>query len=243
MAAVPLFSIIVPTFNVAPTLRCCLDSITTQTCSDYELVLIDGGSTDGTLDVARSYGSILGHRLLIHSGPDKGPYDAMNRGVSIATGAWVLFLGADDTLHATDTLTRVAAFIAENEPSDLVYGDVIMRSKSSRYAGAFDVDRLLFEQNICHQAIFYRRELFAGIGPYNLRYRLWADWDFNIRCFSNPAVVTRYMDIVIANYNDISGLSMKEDQEFKKRLPRFVGASAVEMFRRRLPGRRKVAGG
>jgi glycosyltransferase involved in cell wall biosynthesis len=227
MAAAPLFSIIIPTFNAAATLRACLDSISSQTCSDFELVLVDGGSTDGTADIANSYAPRLGARLVIHCGPDQGPYDAMNRGVGLASGAWLLFLGADDGLYESETLTRVATFIDEHDPSDLVYGDVIMRSTLLRYAGEFDLDRLQFEQNICHQAIFYRRELFAGIGPYNLRYKLWADWDFNIRCFSNPALVTRYMDIVVADYNDVSGLSQMEDEELKKRLPVFIRGSAV----------------
>lgn len=242
MAAAPLFSIIVPTFNVAATLAACLDSIAEQTCTDFELVLVDGGSSDGTPDIAKSYCAGLREHLVIHCGPDQGPYDAMNHGVELASGAWVYFLGADDSLYAADTLARVAAFIDAHEPSDLVYGDVSLRSKSSSNAGPFDLDRLLFEENICHQAIFYRRELFAGIGPYNLRYRLWADWDFNIRCFSNPALVTRHMDIVVANYNDMGGLSKREDEEFKKLLPRFIGASAKEMIRRKLPSRRKVVG-
>jgi glycosyltransferase involved in cell wall biosynthesis len=238
---VPLFSIVVPTFNVSTTLPACLDSIVEQTCGDYELVLVDGGSNDGTADIANGYAKRLS--LATHCGPDQGPYDAMNHGVELASGEWLLFLGADDTLYQPDTLARVSDFIGGHEPSDLVYGDVILRSNSARYAGAFDLDRLLFEQNICHQAIFYRRGLFAGIGPYNLRYRLWADWDFNIRCFSNPALVTRHMDIVIANYNDMSGLSKREDEEFKKYLPRFIGASAKEMVRRKLPSRRKALDG
>ncbi len=235
----PLFSIIVPALNVATTLRDCLDSIASQTCTDFEVILIDGGSTDGTPDIARSFAPSLGGRLVVHCGTDKGAYDAMNKGVGMATGDWLLFLGADDALYAPDTLAQVARFIGENQPSDLVYGDVILRSTSSRYAGGFDLDRLLFDVNICHQSIFYRRELFAGIGPYNLRYKVWADWDFNVRCFSNPALVTRYMDIVIANYNDMSGLSGKQDAEFKKRLPRFIVPTALEMTRRKLPLRRK----
>jgi glycosyltransferase involved in cell wall biosynthesis len=230
----PLFSIIIPTFNVASTLRACLDSIACQTRGDYELILVDGGSTDGTPEIANSFAASFGARLVVHCGPDQGVYDAMNRGVSMATGAWLLFLGGDDTLYEADTLARVAAFIGEHEPSDLVYGDVIMRSDSSRYAGVFDLDRLLFEQNICHQAIFYRRELFAGIGPFNLRYRACADWDFNIRCFSNPALVTRYMDIVVARFNDMTGLSNSRDKELEKRLPMFIAASALEMFNRKL---------
>lgn len=151
----PTFSIIVPTFNSAATLQACIESITRQTYTDYELVLVDGASTDGTVDIANSFGAGLGERLVIHSGPDQGPYDAMNRGVGMATGEWVLFLGSDDTLLESATLELVAAFIRRHEPSDLVYGDVVMRSTGARHAGAFDLDRLLFETNLCHQSIFY----------------------------------------------------------------------------------------
>jgi glycosyltransferase involved in cell wall biosynthesis len=232
----PMFSIIVPTLNAAATLPTCLDSVICQSCSDFELVLVDGGSTDGTVDIANGCNPQLGTRLVMHSGPDQGVYDAMNLGVGMATGAWLLFLGADDALHEPDTLARVAAFIGEHEPSDLVYGDVIIRSTWSRWGGAFDLDRLQFETNICHQAIFYRKELFAGIGPYNLCYPVWADWDFNIRCFSNPALVTRYMDIVVADYNDMTGVcaSKGADKEFRKRLPVYFWWSALETCRRQL---------
>lgn len=89
---------------------------------------------------------------------------------------------------------------------------------------------------MCHQSIFYRRELFDGIGPYNLRYRVWADWDFNIRCFSNPALITRYMDVVISEYNDMTGFSMRQgtDKEFRKRLPMYFWVAGWETCRRML---------
>jgi glycosyltransferase involved in cell wall biosynthesis len=230
----PMFSIIVPTFNVAGTLEACLGSVFRQTCGDLEVVLVDGGSTDHTIEIANGFAAEFGSRLVIHSGPDDGPYDAMNRGVAMASGSWMLFLGADDTLYETDTLARVAAFIDDHETADLVYGDVVNCSTGTRHAGPFDLDRLLFETNMCHQAIFYRRQLFAGIGPYNLRYRIWADWDFNIRCFSNPALVARYMDIVVTRYNDVTGISSTVDKEFRKRLPVFFWAAAFEVFGRTL---------
>lgn len=149
--AAPMFSIIIPTLNVAAVLPACLDSIARQTCGDFELVLVDGGSTDETLDIANIFAPNLGERLIIHRDTDQGVYDAMNRGVDLATGTWLLFLGADDSLYEADTLARVAAFIGEHEPSDLVYGDVIMRSTNFRWGGAFDLDRLLFKRNICHR--------------------------------------------------------------------------------------------
>lgn len=235
------FSIIVPTFNAADTLRACLESIVRQADSDFEIVVVDGASSDGTLDVAKSFVPQLDSRLVIFSGPDQGPYDAMNRGVDLASGEWLLFLGADDEIYDSDILARVKTFIHDHLPCDLVYGDVVMQSTGARHAGAFDLDRLLFETNMCHQSIFYRRELFAGIGPYNLRYPIWADWDFNVRCFSNPALVARYMDIVVAQYNDMTGLSMRErtDREFRKRLPMYFWVAGFETCRRMLTFFRK----
>ena len=221
------FSIIVPTFNSAAVLRECLDSIAGQTYRGYEVVLVDGRSTDDTLDIARSFTAGLGSRLVIHSGPDRGVYDAMNHGVEMSSGTWLYFLGSDDVLFEPDTLARVAAFISDHQASDLIYGDVVMlsdrRLTGSRHAGVFDLDRLLFDCNISHQSIFYRRELFTTIGPYNLRYPAWADWDFNVRCFSNPALVTQYMDVIVARYNDLSGVSNQADDELIKRLPAFIG--------------------
>ncbi|BBZ39217.1 glycosyltransferase family 2 protein [Mycobacterium conspicuum] len=229
----PMFSIIIPTFNVAATLHACLDSIVKQSCSDFEVVIVDGASTDNTLDIANSYASTLGARLVIHSGPDQGIYDAMNHGVTMATGAWLLFLGADDTLYEADTLARVRDFIDAHQPSDLVYGEVIRLSSGSAFGGEFDLDRLLFGACMCHQSIFYRRELFAGIGPYNLRYPVCADWDFNIRCFSNPALAIRFMDIVVAHWNDVDGFGQQVvDKEFKKRLPKHFGLSALQVLGR-----------
>lgn len=234
--SMPMFSIIVPTLRSAATVRACLESLARQTYRDFELVVVDGESTDQTLTIVNSFAPEFGTRLVVHSGPDEGIYDAMNHGVAMATGSWLLFLGSDDTLHDADTLARVAGFIDNNQPSDLVYGDVVMNSTGARHAGVFDLDRLLFETNICHQSIFYRRGLFDGIGPYNPRYRIWADWDFNIRCFSNPALAIRYMDIVIADYNDLTGTSIREgtDKEFRRRLPMFFWMAGAETCRRML---------
>lgn len=86
MPAAPLFSIIVPTLNVAATLRACFDSIGSQSCRDFELLMIDGGSSDATLDIANSYVAAFDGRLVIHSESDEGAYDAMNNGVAKARG-------------------------------------------------------------------------------------------------------------------------------------------------------------
>ena len=215
----PLFSIIIPTRDAEATIAACLDSIARQTFHDYEVVMVDGISTDQTVNLAAGLAAKLAGQLHTHVGKDEGIYDAMNRGVGFAGGDWLFFLGADDVLFDGDVLARTAAFLGEHPSCQLAYGDVVLRSDGSRYGGVFDLDQLLFRRNICHQAIFYRRELFAQLGPYNLRYPVWADWDFNIRCFQNPTLVACHMDIVVSNYNDRGGLSRGEDPELRKRLP------------------------
>jgi glycosyltransferase involved in cell wall biosynthesis len=226
----PLFSVIVPTLNVESAIRSCLESIAGQTFADYQVVLVDGGSTDKTLEVVATFRTTLGPRLLLQAGADDGVYDAMNRGVGLAAGEWLLFLGADDILHGPDTLENVAALLRAGSRADLVYGDVLLRGTGERYGGEFDVDRLLLEKNLCHQSVFYRRELFEKLGPYNLRYRIWADWDFNIRCFEHPALVTRHLAVVVADYNDAGGLSQQEDEVLKKLLPVFYIAATPPTF-------------
>ena len=222
----PLFSIILPTFCAETVVAQCLESLRRQTCRDYEIVIVDGCSKDKTVEIILNHREAFGKRLIIHSEKDGGVYDAMNKGIGFARGEWLYFLGADDRLHDQNTLRDAAAFIQRHPDSHLVYGDVILQSNSSRYDGVFDLDKLLFQKNICHQAAFYRKTVFDKIGCYNLRYRIWADWDLNIRCFQHPAFVLRHMDIVIAYYNDTSGISMQEDLELRKRLPVFIGRSA-----------------
>jgi len=237
-----LFSIVLPTLNVSTTLRACLESIAHQTCTDYEIIVVDGGSTDDSLDIVQSFSGGFGSRLIVQSGRDEGIFDAMNRGVTMSSGAWIYFVGADDTLYGADILARVADFVAEHQSSDLVYGDVFMK-RYARIGGVYDLDRLqLGMWPTCHQAMFYRRALFTSIGPYSLRYPLKADWDFNIRCFSNPALVARYMDIVVAHVDDSTGFNKSggaglngwPDKEMEKRLPGFIRWSALGMFRREL---------
>jgi glycosyltransferase involved in cell wall biosynthesis len=220
----PLISVILPTFCVETVIPECLESIRRQTCTDFEVVVVDGGSTDKTVELISA--AAVDRRFTIRSEKDTGVYDAMNKGIRLAAGEWLYFLGADDRLHDAHVLQTVAAFIRSQPASHLVYGDVIMRSNISRYAGAFNLDRLLFEKNICHQAIFYRRTVFEKIGDYNLRYPIWADWDLNIRCFQHPAFIQQHLDLVIADYNDTGGISMVEDPVLRKQLPVCIIADA-----------------
>lgn len=197
----PAVSVVIPTLNSAGTLARLLQSLEAQTFRDFEVLVSDGASQDATVELARSAAAAL-PRLRVDSRPDAGVYDAINRGVVLARGQWVIVLGADDWLHAPDTLERAWRTLSRT-PADLVYGDVRMMARlagveaGARYAGALSIEELM-TKNICQQAIFYRRRLFDELGNFDLRYRIWADWDFNLRVAFRRRI--EWIDLVIADY-------------------------------------------
>jgi Glycosyltransferases involved in cell wall biogenesis len=191
----PKISVIIVVFNGAKTLPQAIESVLRQTYKNVELIVVDGGSTDGTLDILRKYGS---SNFIWKSEPDKGIYDAMNKGIMMANGEWIYFLGADDTIK-NDTVFENVFNKESHTDVDFLYGNAYFLSLKRLYDGPFDEDKILF-RNVCHQSIFYKKSIHDKVGYYNLRYQLFADWDFNIRCFFNSEIKRKYIDVVIANY-------------------------------------------
>ncbi|MFD1466656.1 glycosyltransferase family 2 protein [Hymenobacter caeli] len=215
MNQVPLVSIIIPSFQQGNYLKELLASINNQSFIDYEIVIVDGNSTDNTKEVVEEFS---GFPVKFHQALDDGVYDAMNKGVRYAIGDWLYFIGCDDQLYDQSVLGSLLSSF-EDKGLDVFYGDVVMKSDQSRYAGEFNLDRLLRSQNICHQAIFYRRTVFEKIGLYNLKYKVWADWELNIRCFRHTELVIKYVDVIVALYNNESGVSHAHDTVLKEELP------------------------
>jgi len=206
----PLISIITVIYNGAATFERTIQSVIGQTYPRFEYIIVDGGSTDGTLAIIDTYRS---HIAKFVSEADKGVYDAMNKGITMASGDWLFFLGADDILYDNEVLASVAgAFGGLASPLGLLYGNVVGPSYKGVYDGAFTFEKLL-SKNISHQAIFYTRKLFDRIGHYNLRYKAYADWDFNIRCFADNNVQTAHLDRIIAEFGE-GGLSSRHDVPF-----------------------------
>ena len=201
-------TVIIATFNAAPYIRKAIKSFLSQTFVSKELVIIDGGSSDETLSIINEYQDKKFH---IISEPDKGVYDAMNKGVQLANGEWIYFLGADDFFMNERVLEQV--FENKLEDFDIVYGDVFSVLLNKNYDGPTNKEKLLFS-NLCHQSIFYRKEVFETAGLYNLKYKLFADWEFNIRCFIHYDFRTVYIPVVIAEYA-ASGIStLNKDLDF-----------------------------
>lgn len=228
-----MISIIIPTYNSAKTIKRCLDSIVAQTYKDYEVLVMDGCSTDETIEIIESYPD---ERIKIASEPDKGIYDAMNKGILKSKGEWLYFLGSDDYLFAPDVLEKVSKELSGKY--DVVYGEVDAPQLPQECKGEWTYDNIL--ANRCHQAIFYRRTVFKEIGLYNLQYRLWADWDLNYRWYCCPTIRHQYVNMKIAYYSD-GGISSKQgDEDYEKIMAYNLLVNGRTVFtvaqRRRLAG-------
>jgi glycosyltransferase involved in cell wall biosynthesis len=207
---VPYLTILIPTLQAESTLQESLDSLINQDFRDFEILIMDSVSHDGTLAIARDAAE-KDRRIRVFSAPDNGVYDAMNKGIQQARGQWIYFLGSDDFMYNSQVLSTVFA-IKDRDRFDLLYGNVVSPSYSGVYDREFTFKKLL-ERNISHQAIFYRRTIFDFIGNYNVRYKGHADWDLNIRCFSDNRVRRLYIDMIIARFG-ADGLSSRHDVPF-----------------------------
>jgi glycosyltransferase involved in cell wall biosynthesis len=197
-----LFSVITPVFNSGPKIEKTINSVLSQDEDLFEFVVVDGGSTDDTLEVVEKYAG----RIKLLSEKDEGVYDAMNHGVDAAGGKFLYFLGAGDSLKP-GALSTVAARLPPHEHA-LVYGNVYMIDEGRIYDGEFDRAKLR-RRNICQQAIFYGREIFGVTGGFETRFSVLADHAFNLKCFFNHRIEKKYIAYVIANYEG-GGISRTE---------------------------------
>lgn len=197
LPSMPLkLSIITVCFNSEATIVRTLHSVAAQTWPNVEHIVIDGTSRDGTLALISSHRTARVSTVV--SEPDKGVYDAMNKGVAAATGDVVAFLNADDFYADDGVLSRVAQAM-DAEQLDALYGDVLFFSADDtgktvrRYdSGRFRADRIAWGWMPAHPALFVRRALFLRYGSFRDDYRISGDFEFIARVFSNPGLRHRH---------------------------------------------------
>lgn len=220
MAIAPSFSIITVCRNARQTVGDSVTSLLRQSISDFEYIVIDGASTDGTLDVIYQMTAHVNLRIVSES--DAGIYDAMNKGVRMARGKWLYFLNAGDEFADQRVLERVLAALNQSPDIELGYGDVIYRSAGQQRLVRFDCLtrwNIRFE-HLCHQAVFARRNLFERIGHYDTRYRINADYDWLLRAFSSGADYA-YIGFPIALYDSTGFSELERDQrELERKIVR-----------------------
>ena len=178
----PLFSIITITYNAGEVLLPTLESVRRQVFRNFEHIIIDGASRDNTVSIARKEGV---EGIKIFSEPDRGLYDAMNKGINMARGKYLLFLNAGDSFHNDESLAAYAEYAMRDY--DIIYGDTVIVDARRHIVGKrhltaptmLTVDSFAKGMLICHQAFMVKRE----IAPlYDTSYRFSADYDWTIRC-------------------------------------------------------------
>ena len=204
-------SVIIPAYNSKATIECSIESIIKQTYHDYEIVIIDGNSTDNTVKIIQEYAKQYDFIRYL-SEKDSGPYEAMNKGIDLADGQWLLFLGSSDLIYSENTFETIFKEPIARDIG-LLYGniqtldDTQFAKAGDIYDGKFTIEKLL-TKNICHQAIFYKKSLFKKLGKYNIKYPVTADWEMNMRFFAQSKV--HYVDIIVAYFSG-GGLSSRTD--------------------------------
>ncbi|MET3610900.1 glycosyltransferase family 2 protein [Mucilaginibacter rubeus] len=207
----PFFSIVMPLYNCEGTLQQTLDSINCQAFKNYELVLVDGGSNDDTQYIISNLKKTGKVGIQFISEPDKGIYDAMNKGIDMASGQWLYFMGGDDIFNSSAVLDQVYQAI-QNEPADLIYGNVTGATSKTKYTDD-TIDKVL-SRGIHHQGIFYKRGIFNYTGKYNIKFKVAADYHLTLKVFCNPVFKTKYINLDIARFGEAGLSSSTYDYRF-----------------------------
>jgi len=190
-----LLSVITPVLNREKYIGEAIESIVRLNNPEIEHIIIDGGSTDGTLGILSSYS-----HLKWISEPDTGVYDAMNKGISMAEGEWIYILGSDDRIHDSNVIQDLLPHFNDPEIS-MLYGNVLTVPSLKIYDGIFSAGKIAVK-NICQQAVFYRRSLFSRVGLFQTECRQLGDWAFHIKVFGTETKTIRFVDRIIADYNE-----------------------------------------
>lgn len=194
-----MISIITATYNSAKTINDTIKSVLCQTNKDFEYLIVDGGSTDETIDIVKSYESEFSGRLKWVSEKDKGIYDAMNKGIKMASGDIIGILNSDDYYTSDDILQTIAdAFKCQNV--DAIYGDIhfikdgvpdkCVRYYSSRLFSPF---WLRFGFMPAHPSFYCKRDVFDKSGLYRLDYKIGSDYEMMVRLFRKHKISSRYV--------------------------------------------------
>lgn len=212
------FSIITICYNAAETIERTIKSVLSQTYPDVEYIVVDGASKDDTLAIINKYKE--GIKKVV-SEPDKGLYDAMNKGIGLATGDYLCFLNAGDCFYNNDTLRQMAATLKKGERPDILYGETALVNDQGEFVRMRRLqapEKLTwrsFRQGmlVCHQAFFPRREL---VPPYDLQYRFSADFDWCIRIMKQSKTLHN-THLTLVNYLDEGLTTRNQKASLKER--------------------------
>jgi len=203
----PKLSVITINLNNREGLQKTIDSVIAQTYKDFEWIIIDGGSTDGSKELIEQYAAHITYWV---SEPDKGIYNAMNKGIRVATGEYLQFLNSGDWLIDADVLVSVAPYFEER--TDILFGYIVQNVNGvlTKLTGFLTKDDItltdLYFQSIPHQASFFKRDLFERIGLYDETLRIVGDRKFYMQAVIYGNSTLKFIPETIAYFED-NGIS------------------------------------
>ena len=195
----PLVSVVTVVFNGEKYLEETIQSVINQTYDNVEYILIDGGSTDGTLDIIKKYEDRIDYWV---SERDRGIYDAMNKGIDLASGEWINFMNAGDGLDSYSILNEIFSNKI-NLKIGLIYGNTNIGHKILKHKKNLTINDMMQGMMLCHQSVFYRLDKKI---KYNTAYKFCGDQEFTIRYMLSKNNEILYLDKTISKY-DLSGVS------------------------------------
>lgn len=190
----PFFTIITICLNRAETIESALASVCAQSFKDFELIVIDGGSTDGTLEILKNWNKQI-TKLVIEK--DAGIYDAFNRGIAVSSGRWICFVNSDDKLTA-DSLTLAKSCIDSDPTTEILCGRTrFVAADGTSMTFESRPDLLEQESTVGHNAAFVRRDVHERVGLYRTDLKLASDYDFFLRCKTQGVQFKAVPDVLV----------------------------------------------
>lgn len=195
----PLVSIITVTYNAKNYLEQTIQSVIAQTYPNIEYIIIDGGSTDGTIDVIKKYDNHIAHWV---SEPDRGIYDAMNKGIRLAHGKLIGMVNASD-YYEPNTVQRVIEAYQAKPNVGIFHGNINMLNEDGsffkRKVADTNLQHLEMGFSIFHPTFFVTANVYETMGLYDIHFRLAADYDFALRCWK-AGVIFHHIDSILSNF-------------------------------------------
>lgn len=226
------FSVITVCFNAGDKLKNTIDNILAQSFDDYEIVIKDGLSSDGSLNAVKE-----NEKIKIYSEKDAGIYDAMNRAVSYACGDYVIFMNCGDSFYDEKVLEKAAEFIKENPDKKIYYGDAYFCNAKEIISQPKEItESICYRHMPNHQSCFFDRHLWDDDG-FDTKYRIRADYDFFLRSYFQKNIRPAYLGITVASYEGGGYSESKENRErdraeHREIVVRYMGEKKANHYRR-----------
>ncbi len=203
-----LISVVTVVYNAKAYIEDTINSVLNQTYPDIEYIIIDGGSTDGTVDIIKKYESQLSFWI---SEPDNGVYDAMNKGIERAGGKWINFMNAGDMFYSPHSIENVFTSAANYDGYAIVYGDAEFRLRNIAYISLAKESSISQFMPFSHQASFVRSDL-AKARKFDLKYRIVADTALSLLLLEQ-GFLFKHIPTIVCSYDALQGLSAQNEGE------------------------------